>query len=110
MKSGASSSELDAAIFAAAKFAGASESFSANVCHKIAEMVGGHSTPLEMKIKLISVFQVQCSLPETNREAAWSRESVGKKKKEIYGFGLTAALVFCRPVLIWLLCYQWPCD
>ena len=52
--------ELDAAIFAAGKFAGESETFSVNVCHKISDMVGGHSTSLDMKIKLISVFQV-CS-------------------------------------------------
>jgi len=52
-----SSVELEAAIFAAGKFAAHSESFSVNVCAKIGEMVGGYATPLDMKLKLISVFQ-----------------------------------------------------
>ena len=49
--------EFQAAIFAAGKFAEYSENFSVNVCSKITEMVRSHSTPLEMKLKLISVFQ-----------------------------------------------------
>jgi integrator complex subunit 7 len=49
--------EFQAAIFAAGKFAEHSENFSVNVCSKITEMVRSHSTPLEMKLKLISVFQ-----------------------------------------------------
>jgi len=57
LKESSSPQEVEAAIFAAGKFAAESESFSANVCHKIAEMIGSHSTPLDMKIKLISVFQ-----------------------------------------------------
>ena len=49
--------EFQAAIFAAGKFAQQSENFSVNICSKITEMVRSHSTPLEMKLKLISVFQ-----------------------------------------------------
>ena len=49
--------ELEAAVFAAGKFASHSESFSVNVCTKISEMIGGYATPLEMKLKLISIFQ-----------------------------------------------------
>ena len=49
--------EFQAAIFAAGKFAEHSENFSVNLCSKITEMVRSHSTPLEMKLKLISVFQ-----------------------------------------------------
>ena len=49
--------EFQAAIFAAGKFAQQSENFSVNICSKITEMVRSHSTPLEMKLKLISIFQ-----------------------------------------------------
>ena len=52
-----SSVELEAAIFAASKFAAQSESFSVNVCAKVSEMIGGYATPLDMKLKLISIFQ-----------------------------------------------------
>ena len=49
--------EFQAAIFAAGKFAQHSENFSVNICTKITEMVRSHATPLEMKLKLISIFQ-----------------------------------------------------
>ena len=49
--------EFQAAVFAAGKFAEYSENFTVNICSKITEMVRSHSTPLEIKLKLISVFQ-----------------------------------------------------
>ncbi len=49
--------ELHAAIFAASRFAARSKSFSVNMCSKISEMIRGFATPLDMKIKLVPIFQ-----------------------------------------------------
>jgi integrator complex subunit 7 len=49
--------ELHAAIFAAGKFAAQSKTFAVNMCSKISEMIKGYATPLEMKLRLIPIFQ-----------------------------------------------------
>lgn len=48
--------EVEAAIFAVNCFCQHSKSFSSAMCEKIADMVQGLSTPLEMKLKLISIL------------------------------------------------------
>lgn len=53
--------EMHAAIFAAARFAARSKTFAVNMCSKISDMIKGYATPLDMKLRLIPIFQV-CSL------------------------------------------------
>ncbi|KAI8497841.1 Integrator complex subunit 7 [Branchiostoma belcheri] len=49
--------ELEAAIFAASCFAAQSRTFAVGICNKIAEMIQGLATPVEMKLKLIPISQ-----------------------------------------------------
>eukprot|EP00058_Branchiostoma_floridae_P024661 XP_002610151.1 hypothetical protein BRAFLDRAFT_77104 [Branchiostoma floridae] len=49
--------EMEAAIFAASCFAAQSRTFAVGICNKIAEMIQGLATPVEMKLKLIPIFQ-----------------------------------------------------
>jgi integrator complex subunit 7 len=49
--------ELEAAIYAASKFAAQSRTFSVNMCSKIAEMIQGLATPVNFKLKLIPILQ-----------------------------------------------------
>ncbi len=49
--------ELHAAIFAAGRFAARSKTFAVNMCSKISEMIRGYATPLDMKLRLIPIFQ-----------------------------------------------------
>ncbi|TRY73744.1 hypothetical protein TCAL_00974 [Tigriopus californicus] len=49
--------ELQGAIFASGKFAAQSQMFATNMCEKISEMIRGHAMPLEMKLKLIPIYQ-----------------------------------------------------
>ena len=49
--------ELEAAISAAADFAAVSKSFADGICGKLAQMIDGLATPVDMKLKLIPVFQ-----------------------------------------------------
>ncbi|XP_074662713.1 integrator complex subunit 7-like [Tubulanus polymorphus] len=49
--------ELEAAIKAAAQFAAQSQSFSTSISQKLADMIKGLETPVEMKLKLIPIFQ-----------------------------------------------------
>uniref|UniRef100_UPI00358F2660 integrator complex subunit 7 n=1 Tax=Myxine glutinosa TaxID=7769 RepID=UPI00358F2660 len=49
--------EVEAAVFAAAKFAAQSRDFAAGICNKIGEMIQGLATPVELKIHLIPIFQ-----------------------------------------------------
>ena len=49
--------ELEAAIYAASKFAAHSRTFSVNMCSKIAEMIRGPATPVPIQLKLIPVLQ-----------------------------------------------------
>lgn len=49
--------ELEAAIYAASKFAAHSRTFSVNMCSKIAEMIRGPATPVPVKLKLIPILQ-----------------------------------------------------
>nr|CAB3256489.1 integrator complex subunit 7-like [Phallusia mammillata] len=49
--------EQDAAIFATTQFASHSQQFASSICNKIAMMLQGLSTPLEVKLKLIPVLQ-----------------------------------------------------
>ena len=49
--------ELRAAIYAASRFAARSKSFAVNMCEKISDMIRGYSTPPEMKLLLIPMFQ-----------------------------------------------------
>ena len=48
--------ELEAAIYAASKFAH-SRTFSVNMCSKIAEMIRGPATPVPVQLQLIPVLQ-----------------------------------------------------
>ena len=49
--------ELEAAIYAASKFAAHSRTFSVNMCSKIAEMIRGPATPVPVQLQLIPVLQ-----------------------------------------------------
>ena len=49
--------ELEAAIYAASKFAAQSRTFSLNMCSKISEMIQGLATPVNIKLKLIPILQ-----------------------------------------------------
>jgi integrator complex subunit 7 len=49
--------ELEAAIYAASKFAAQSRTFSVNMCSKIVEMIQGLVTPVNIKLKLIPILQ-----------------------------------------------------
>ena len=49
--------EVEAAIFATRCFTEQSKSFAEGIWQKIAEMIRGLSTPMEMKLKLITIFQ-----------------------------------------------------
>lgn len=49
--------ELHAAIFASGKFAAQSKAFATNMCSKISEMICGLETPLDIKLRLIPIFQ-----------------------------------------------------
>uniref|UniRef100_H2ZCL7 Integrator complex subunit 7 n=1 Tax=Ciona savignyi TaxID=51511 RepID=H2ZCL7_CIOSA len=49
--------EQDAAIYATIQFASHSHQFASSICNKIAAMLQGLSTPLEVKLKLIPVLQ-----------------------------------------------------
>lgn len=49
--------EMHAAIFAAARFAARSKTFAVNMCSKISDMIKGYATPLDMKLRLIPIFQ-----------------------------------------------------
>eukprot|EP00095_Tigriopus_kingsejongensis_P008596 snap_masked-scaffold6485_size3834-processed-gene-0.0 protein:Tk08596 transcript:snap_masked-scaffold6485_size3834-processed-gene-0.0-mRNA-1 annotation:"hypothetical protein TcasGA2_TC000973" len=49
--------ELQGAIVASGQFAAHSPTFAINMCAKISEMIRGHGLPLEMKLKLIPIYQ-----------------------------------------------------
>ena len=49
--------EIRAAIYAASRFAARSKNFAVNMCEKISAMIKGYSTPPEMKLRLIPMFQ-----------------------------------------------------
>ena len=49
--------ELEAAIYAASKFAAQSRTFSLNMCSKISAMIQGLATPVNIKLKLIPILQ-----------------------------------------------------
>ncbi|XP_070576855.1 integrator complex subunit 7-like [Ptychodera flava] len=49
--------ELEAAIFAANRFAAESKDFAVGICNKIADMMQGLATPVEVKLKLIHIFE-----------------------------------------------------
>ncbi|KAK6183079.1 hypothetical protein SNE40_010625 [Patella caerulea] len=49
--------EVEAAIFAANHFSAVSKIFAAGICSKIAEMISGLATPVDMKLQLIPIFQ-----------------------------------------------------
>ena len=49
--------ELEAAVYAASKFAAHSRTFSVNMCSKIAEMIRGPATPVPVQLQLIPVLQ-----------------------------------------------------
>lgn len=49
--------ELDAAIYAAGRFASCSKIFASNIFGKIGEMIEGLKTPVEVKLKLVPIFQ-----------------------------------------------------
>ena len=50
--------EMHAAILAASRFAARSKTFAVNMCSKISDMIRGYATPLDMKLRLIPIFQV----------------------------------------------------
>lgn len=49
--------ELEAAIYAASKFAAQSRMFAINMCSKISDMIQGLATPVNIKLKLIPILQ-----------------------------------------------------
>ncbi|XP_077996491.1 integrator complex subunit 7-like [Glandiceps talaboti] len=49
--------ELEAAIFAANRFSAESRDFAVGICNKIADMIQGLATPVEIKLKLIPIFE-----------------------------------------------------
>ncbi|XP_042189111.1 integrator complex subunit 7 [Callorhinchus milii] len=49
--------EVEAAIFAAAHFSAQSKDFAAGICNKIAEMIEGLATPVDLKLQLIPILQ-----------------------------------------------------
>lgn len=49
--------EVDAAIFATRQFCAKSRTFSVGVCNKLSELIEGLATPMEMKLKLVPIFQ-----------------------------------------------------
>ncbi|KAL5009066.1 hypothetical protein ScPMuIL_014647 [Solemya velum] len=49
--------EVEAAIYAAERFSAKSRIFAANICGKIAQMIEGLATPVDLKLKLIPVLQ-----------------------------------------------------
>ena len=53
--------EMEAAIVAAASFAKESKTFASSIFGKLTTMIDGLATPIEMKLKLIRIFQVAWS-------------------------------------------------
>ncbi|XP_022103792.1 integrator complex subunit 7-like isoform X2 [Acanthaster planci] len=49
--------ELESAIYAASCFSAESRTFASGICHKLAELIRGLSTPTEIKLKLIPIFK-----------------------------------------------------
>ncbi|XP_053314662.1 integrator complex subunit 7 [Spea bombifrons] len=49
--------EVEAAIFAAARFSAQSKDFATGICNKIGEMIQGLATPVDLKLKLIPILQ-----------------------------------------------------
>lgn len=49
--------EYIAAIYAANRFAAVSKSFAVSIYDKLAEMIENLETPVDMKVKLIAIFQ-----------------------------------------------------
>jgi len=49
--------ELEAAIYAAERFAAGSKTFSTDICSKLLEMIKGFATPLSVKLKMIPIFE-----------------------------------------------------
>ena len=49
--------ELEAAIYAATRFAARSKTFSVDMCPRLLEMIEGYATPIQVKLKLIPVFE-----------------------------------------------------
>lgn len=49
--------ELEAAMYAARRFAARSKTFSVDMCPKLLEMISGQATSLPVKIRLIPIFQ-----------------------------------------------------
>ncbi|KAB7500558.1 Integrator complex subunit 7 [Armadillidium nasatum] len=51
------SAELQAAIFAAEKYAAKSKTFAMNMCERLTSMITGLATPVDVKLQLIKIFQ-----------------------------------------------------
>ncbi|XP_071785880.1 integrator complex subunit 7-like [Asterias amurensis] len=49
--------ELESAIYAASCFSAQSRTFASGICHKLADLIQGLSTPTEIKLKLIPIFK-----------------------------------------------------
>ncbi|KAK3093052.1 hypothetical protein FSP39_010547 [Pinctada imbricata] len=49
--------EVDAAVYAAGRFSAMSKTFAANICDKIATMIGEIATPVDLKLRLIPILQ-----------------------------------------------------
>ncbi|XP_028398755.1 integrator complex subunit 7-like [Dendronephthya gigantea] len=49
--------EIDAAIYATSQFCAKSQTFSVSVCDKLIEVIEGLATSMEMKLKLVPIFQ-----------------------------------------------------
>ncbi|CAE1237033.1 INTS7 [Acanthosepion pharaonis] len=49
--------EVDAAVYAAERFAARSKTFSASICDRIAEMIERVESPVDLKLKLIPILQ-----------------------------------------------------
>lgn len=49
--------EVDAAVFAAEKFAEQSSAFAASICNKLSDMIQDIATPVDLKLQLIPILQ-----------------------------------------------------
>ncbi|XP_071162699.1 integrator complex subunit 7-like [Mytilus edulis] len=49
--------EVDAAVFAAGKFAEQSSSFAASICNNLSDMIQNIATPVDLKLQLIPILQ-----------------------------------------------------
>ncbi|XP_046849594.1 integrator complex subunit 7-like [Xenia sp. Carnegie-2017] len=61
--------EVDAAIYATRKFSAKSQTFSVSVCDKLIELIEGLATPINMKLKLVPIFQYMYHDTESSMKA-----------------------------------------